>query len=502
MRRTIVCGVGAAVLVLCLLAPRDGASAQARAGLAPADISKPGESPGSLRFASDARDATVALWEKNDFASSHWTLKLAARPAGGAWGAPLSLAHTSREQFGESAVAIAPQGGVIAAIWQAGAGPSGRVIRAIAGTPHEIARRRPVRLSNLAVEARSPQVAFDRRGDAVAVWEENNREIGYVVRAAVMPAGRHTWRAPVIISGEVQGDYESQGGPRLALDSEGAAAVVWQASNLIYAVLGSPLNRGWRQPVRLGKAALPRRGECTGEDCCRFCQPHGFPKVALDAAGDTVVAWGAGTIQAAVRPAASGIWQAPARVSHARGYASSPQVAADVRGDAMIVWAEETTGQTAIMAAAGTAASGGWRTPVRLGRWPYRPPPLRSCAWGACKRASRSRVAPTPQVALGADGEAVAVWASSRLEMSSVNLAVKPAGGSWRASPVLAEGSNPWIAIDGNGQVRAAWVGLRPNPEETLEEACEPVVQTAVLVAGRQAAAKRTRPSSSCSSMS
>ncbi len=500
MRKTIVCGAGVVALVVCLLAARGGAPAQATVGFAPADVSQLGENPQGLRFAGDARGAAVALWE-NNFAFSYWTLKLATRPAGGAWRAPLTLAHMSREQFGESAVAIAPHGGgVIAAIWQAGTRSSG-VIRAVVGTPRGIAQRSPLRLSNVALEARSPQVAFDRRGDAVAVWEENNREIGYVVMAAVMPAGRHAWRVPTIISGQVQGDYEShvfgEGGARIALDSEGGAVVVWQASNSVYAVLGSPLKGGWRRPVRLSKAAPLTGGECTGGSCCRFCQLHGSPKVVLDGAGNAVVAWGAGTIQAAVRPVASRVWQAPVSISRT---GSNPQVAADAKGDVTIVWAEELKSQTTIMASTGTAANGGWRRPIRIGQWPYRPPPLPPCRDGACKRVRPIRLVPSPQVALGADGEAVAVWESSSLETSSVNVAVKPADGDWRVSTVLATGGNPWIAINEKGQAMAAWVGPSPNPEETLGVACEPVVQTAVPVAGPQAAAKRTMPSSSCSS--
>jgi hypothetical protein len=217
MRKTSVCWIGClpifwSVLAIgrCALALLAAPSAGAAQGwLAPTDVSALGENPQGLQLAGDVRGDAVALWE-NQFGFSWRTLKVAVRRAGGAWRGSLSLVQASTGLFAQPAVAIAPQGAVIAAVWQESASPyqdSTSVIRAVAGPADTdgIARRRPARLSTIGLEGRSPQVAVDRLGDAVAVWEENNREVGYVVRAAVKPTGRRAWRAPVTISGNVQG---------------------------------------------------------------------------------------------------------------------------------------------------------------------------------------------------------------------------------------------------------------------------------------------------------
>jgi hypothetical protein len=477
-------------------------AAAAQDWLAPAEVSDLGEDPQGLQLAGNARGDAVALWE-NRFAFSYGSLRVAARRAGGAWGGPLPLARANMGPFGQFAVAIAPQGRVIAAVWQELTSryyDAGSVIRAVVGPAGSIARHPPVRLSTIALDGRNPQVTIDRRGDAIAVWEEDNREIGPVVRAAVRPAGRLAWRAPVTISGNIEGNFFAPFDERktrarqIAVDANGQAVVVWKAEGWVYAVVGTPMTGAWREPVRLGTASLP-----VGRGC--GCLLSGAPRVAFDANGDAVVVWGPGTVQVAVRPAASGIWRAPVHVSRVSGYATNPEVAVGANGDVAIVWAE-LSGGTSILAAEGSAARDRWGAPVQLDEWSYHSPPPPRCRGGSCA-AVKARVGPSPQVALSAGGKAVAVWESQRSEADAINAALKPAGsGFWRRPTLLAAGSDPWVAMDESGEALAAWRGRVRNPQETLEVACEPVVQAAVLLEPSQTVAKRTSPSSSCSSTS
>lgn len=109
-------------------------------------------------------------------------------------------------------------------------------------------------------------------------------------------------------------------------------------------------------------------------------------------------------IQAAVRPASSGLWEAPVAISPE--WAESPAVAVDSRGDAVAAWsvrypeggagyAENDT----IQAAARPAVTGVWQPPQwvsEFGKAPY-----------------KNRFSLWPQVAIDAEGKAIAVWGRS-----------------------------------------------------------------------------------------
>src|SRR5262249_52265721 len=64
------------------------------------------------------------------------------------------------------------------------------------------------------------------------------------------------------------------------------------------------------------------------------------PQVAVDPNGNAVAVWigGNGTVQAAIRPAATRLWQPAATVSDTG--ASSPSVAIDAAGNALAVWSQ------------------------------------------------------------------------------------------------------------------------------------------------------------------
>jgi hypothetical protein len=89
-----------------------------------------------------------------------------------------------------------------------------------------------------------------------------------------------------------------------------------------------------------------------------------------------------------VRPAATGVWQAPVDLSVAGQYPDTPQVAFDPRGNALAVWNGGDKGS--VQAAVRPAATGVWETPVDISG-------AGQDAW-------------FPQVAFDAQGNAVAVW--------------------------------------------------------------------------------------------
>lgn len=87
-------------------------------------------------------------------------------------------------------------------------------------------------------------------------------------------------------------------------------------------------------------------------------------------------------------------WPAPVDVSAAPFGAAAPEVGADERGDAVAVW-QGYTRRGLLVQSAARAAGGSWRRPVDV--------------------SSGSRNARYPELAVGAQGTAVAVWRGDRL---------------------------------------------------------------------------------------
>ena len=149
-----------------------------------------------------------------------------------------------------------------------------------------------------------PAVAIDPQADSVAVWSAVVENIG-VVMASFRPGPFGSWGEPVVLSAEIKGQEARQ--PRVAFDGHGDAVAVWKYFN--------------------------------------------------------------GTInveQSAVRLAASGIWQPPVRISGAGVEVFEPTLASDPHGDAVAGWARNVSSELTIQATMRPAASGTWQEPVTI----------------------------------------------------------------------------------------------------------------------------------------
>jgi PKD domain len=194
----------------------------------------------------------------------------------------------------------------------------------------------PVALSETGENAILPTVAVDDRGDAIVAWTR-----GAIVQASFRPAGG-SFGVPVSLT--AKGDSASL--PRVAIDAAGDATVVWYRSKgtgeVVEATTRSAATGSFSNPVVLSNEA----------------EPALYPFVAMNAEGDTAVAWigsnGADEIvQAAVRPA-GGSFDAAVNVSAEGTNAEFPQVALDGRGDPSIVWSSEFVVQYAAGTPSGT----------------------------------------------------------------------------------------------------------------------------------------------------
>jgi hypothetical protein len=234
------------------------------------------------------------VWQRSD--GTNQVVEAAVRPAGGAWEAARQLSAAGRDAYNPH-VATGPQGDVVA-VWRRYDG-SNDIVQAAVRPAAGGAWQAPVDLSAAGHDADNPRVAFDAQGTAIAVWMRTNGT-NWLVQAAVMAAGTGVWQAPVDVS-TVGGDVHD---PRIAIDADGNAVVVWYrstgAGSVVQAAVRPALSGIWQAPVGLSVSAA-------GATAFN-------PAVAVDPRGDAVSTWvrfdGSNCVaQAAVRPA--GTWQAP-----------------------------------------------------------------------------------------------------------------------------------------------------------------------------------------------
>ena len=399
----------------CLLLGGGTASA-APAWLAPADVSTGGLAD-NPSVAADSQGDVTAVWLDSD--GVHASVLAAVRPAGGAWPTPVELSGTDQTAE-EPSVAVDPQGDATA-VWvrhdatdeivQAAVQPAG-------GTWQS-----PVNVVT-AQDLEDPEVAVDSRGGAIAVWDVDNGT--NIVQAAVRPAGG-AWQAPVDLSPTAYGAVA----PQVAFDVHGNATAVWplrEGSSYVVQAATRPTGGAWQTPVDL---------TAPGQDAE---DPH----VAVDPAGDAIAAWDwyDGThfiIRAAVRPAASGVWQSPVDLSAAGASSYVSQVAVDPQGDAIAVWLNK--GTYAIVQAAVRPAGQTWQTETDV--------------------SAENESADNAHVAFDAHGNATAVWTRNNGISDIAQAAARPAGGAWQTPVDLSangeDAAHPQVAVDPQGNATAVW---------------------------------------------
>jgi hypothetical protein len=185
------------------------------------------------------------------------------------------------------------------AIWQA-PDPSGSIIVQSAVKPHDSdVWEAPVTLSGLGEDGQLPQLAVDRAGDAVAVWQ-GSLAAGVMTRAAARSATASSWSAPTTLS--APGDNLQ---PEVAIDPHGDAIAIWTRSN----------NRGYaiqaaRRAAATGIWQLPSTLSAPGDD------NNGAPSVGIDSRGNALAVWvrphdRGNVIQAAARDTTPGPPPAP-----------------------------------------------------------------------------------------------------------------------------------------------------------------------------------------------
>jgi hypothetical protein len=265
----------------------------------------PGEHPGDLQIAVDARGDVFAAWV------SGGALEAAMLPLGSAsWDAPVTVALAPAPPVTVERVqlAVSPDGNA-AALWQqvdkqcpltTFAGQSrtaacvlpvtlrSSVRSAVTGAwsaPEELpnapraeaqVRARIAAPAVFPLGDQDPQIAVDSAGDAVATWAQLEATTAGL-EVSVRPASTHVWRTPTMLS-PTGGDF-AFGARYLAVDDFGRALVTWDADGVTQGSVGSATTGRWQEPVDV---TPENAGSGVGE-----------PHLAVNAAGDAVLLWGA-----------------------------------------------------------------------------------------------------------------------------------------------------------------------------------------------------------------
>ncbi len=268
--------------------------------------------------------------------------------------------------------------------------------------------------------AESADTAMGSGGGAAVAWLGP----GQVVQVATrQPLGGFSSPLDLSPTGENRA-------PQVAEDAAGDATVVWYTFGSNFLVEAATVTNGMPStPVTLsaaGKKAL-------------------LPTVAMNDRGDTVVAWtrgegSDGVVQAAFRPA-GGSFGAPVNLSTGGESATAPRVAIDDAGDATVVWDRYNGVHELVEEATRPAATGSFSKAAVL--------------------SNEAESAIQPFVAMNAEGDTAVTWAASNGATQVVQVAVRPAGGTFdKAVSVSAEAANaafPQVALDGRGDPGVVW---------------------------------------------
>lgn len=420
--------------------------------LPPVNISEESEHTGSPHVVLDSEGNATAVWDRWNGVDT--VVESAYRPAGEPWEAPEDLSEPELE--GEVVPgahdALSPQIAVdrnnnVTVVWERYAGT--KLLVQSVDRPASGSWTSPADIGEVALGAApEPWIAVDWEGRATVVWKDAG-----VIESAFRPfAG--SWEAPVPLS------PEESFTPQAAMDARGDTTVAWMhfdGSNYVVESAYRPEGAAWEAPTLVSQP-----GEAGGN-----------PHVALDAAGDSLVAWrgddeGKEFVRAAYRPT-GGAWSPASDVSTEGEEVEAVRAAVDPSGNAIVAWAGNGSedGGYKVVRAAYRPSGGSWESPVDLST-------------------SGGNSFPS-DVVFDTGGNAALVWQRQEEGSTTAQAAYKPAGEEWEASVDLSEegkqGVDPVVVLDApgdstaaDGNATAVWIS---DTVAFCGETCPSVVQAA-----------------------
>ncbi len=374
----------------------------------------------------DAAGDAVVAWIGQDDA-----LRVAERPAGGAFGSPTVVAGSANavaanvrvNARGDAVVSWARLGQNIrleAIVRRAGGsfGPTEEV-----SPPDESAGVADLRL--------------DARGGVTAIWRDEAE--GYVVRSATRPAGGR-FTEPRALSPARENAFD----PHLTVNDAGDAIAVWgfvrrrQLNGLQWAARRRGGSFG-----RVHLLSAPRRHSARARDSA----------VAITGSGEALAMWRRGiphgsVMELASRRPGAARFGAPRDLSPARRSGFAPTIVANERGDALALWG--------VYRSAGVAG---------------RPHALLRPARGRFGRditlAGRMFLPSSFSAGISPRGAAVGVWAAEEAG-GRIQAVARPARARLGRAVALGTGLDPSVGVDASGGALAVWSDSSDQENELL----------------------------------
>jgi hypothetical protein len=324
------------------------------------------------------------------------------------------------------------------AIWvRGGAGLGGSAVQAASLTPGARTWAAPATLSEAGTGGLAPDAALSADGESVAVWSclcIAGRGPATLRQAVRPPGGAFGAAAPLGSAGTGVG-FD---GPVLAMAPNGGATAAWGG------ILGGGISAASRAPgAAFGDAATIVPPAVIG--------PAGA-SVAVNDAGRAIAVWQYNGLFAALR-GADGAWSAPERIAPAGGASTTkPQVALDAAGNAVVATLafDPETFNNRVLSVARRAGADSWEAPVWLSpKGPTEGPPGPSAG--------------DPSIAMNARGDVVVAWPQRLGGVGRALARLRPAGRpAWRPLEAISGRERSVeavrVAIDAAGRATAAWV--------------------------------------------
>lgn len=295
-----------------------------------------------------------------------------------------------------------------------------------------------LRLNDLNVVGYFPSVAMDGAGNACVSWMEANALSGrFEIKLSQFSQSTTTWSAPLLVSSAVAQDAAW---PTVAMDPSGNTVITWlQSADLqngpyYHYACRYKVGSGWSTPfpIMLGTGGVAGNA------------------LAMSASG-AIAAWtetldGGVTFQtyAAKWTAATDAISTPVLVSTAGVDTYSPSLGMDAAGNALVAWVQARTSATDLVVSS-CSSSGGWAaTPKIL---------VSSANVGGVK------------LSMNASGNAAMIWQQKDGTVWSMNGALYAPASGWSSSTLLESDNagnafSPEIHIGANGQAVAVWYQL------------------------------------------
>ena len=401
----------------------------------------------------DRHGDAAAVWSDCSGAECGWTnrfVEAAFRPAGGSWGAPTHLSGMSGV-ISRSQIAFDQRGDTVAvfAVYSypgTSEIPADDEVVQAAVRPAGGSWQKAVNLSSgceISAFSMNPHLAVAASGEVVASWRCQAAGTKRIMaQAAYMPTGGG-WQAPVNLAEATQeGGKETLSSPNVVLDSQGNAFTGWSYDGTSE-VAYRPAGDSWQTSTDIAEAG-------------------GTPELAVDGQGNAyALVTQNEELAIADRPSGS-TWQAPVEIApkDSEGGPYQPELAVDSQGEAVVIWWQDDDQYADVHAARKPAGASGWQTPITLSRG--------CAAFDFC--------VPEPQVTFDERGNAVAIWqhqGSQRL----VTQAARLSAGAWHGPVEIPGTEEAWdarLALDGYGNGVAVWEGA-----STSESSSDWTVQAA-----------------------